>query len=174
MLPLVGVTHMTPQEVVAENLLLHQLDFLRRSLGLARPDYGCGVMDERLTELYQGVAVHATADREHMAALELLAVVMLADQHIGDDELDVLKELTEDWRGTAFSVDQYLGQAIATARSAWANDTVTDLLDSIDARITSRVLRRALFSAARELVGVDDDVTPEEGTLLADIAVRFG
>ena len=31
-LPLVGVTHMTPQEVVAENLLLHQLDFLRRSI----------------------------------------------------------------------------------------------------------------------------------------------
>jgi dipeptidyl-peptidase-4 len=34
LLPLVGVTHMTPQEVVAENLLLHQLDFLRRSLDL--------------------------------------------------------------------------------------------------------------------------------------------
>ncbi|MGA1345660.1 MAG: alpha/beta hydrolase family protein, partial [Ilumatobacteraceae bacterium] len=32
-LPLVGVSHMTPQEVVAENLLLHQLDFLRRALG---------------------------------------------------------------------------------------------------------------------------------------------
>jgi dipeptidyl-peptidase-4 len=31
-LPLSGVTHMTPQEVVAENLLLHQLQFLRRSL----------------------------------------------------------------------------------------------------------------------------------------------
>lgn len=29
-LPLVGVTHMASQEVVAENLLLHQLDFLRR------------------------------------------------------------------------------------------------------------------------------------------------
>jgi dipeptidyl-peptidase-4 len=36
-LPLVGVTHMTPQEQVAENLLLHQLDFLRRSLGIDRP-----------------------------------------------------------------------------------------------------------------------------------------
>jgi dipeptidyl-peptidase 4 len=34
-LPLSGVTHMTPQEVVAENLLLLQLDFLRQSLGLA-------------------------------------------------------------------------------------------------------------------------------------------
>jgi dipeptidyl-peptidase-4 len=33
-LPLSGVTHMTPQEVVAENLLLFQLDFLRRALGV--------------------------------------------------------------------------------------------------------------------------------------------
>ncbi|MFG2885620.1 prolyl oligopeptidase family serine peptidase [Streptomyces sp. NPDC048297] len=32
-LPLSGVTHMTPQEEVAENLLRLQLDFLRRSLG---------------------------------------------------------------------------------------------------------------------------------------------
>jgi len=31
-LPLVGVSHMTPQEVVAEHLLLHQLQFLQRSL----------------------------------------------------------------------------------------------------------------------------------------------
>ncbi|WP_411073140.1 prolyl oligopeptidase family serine peptidase [Streptomyces sp. cmx-4-25] len=36
-LPLSGVTHMTPQEQVAENLLLLQVDFLRRSLGLERP-----------------------------------------------------------------------------------------------------------------------------------------
>ncbi|QOV35824.1 S9 family peptidase [Streptomyces ferrugineus] len=34
-LPLSGVTHMTPQEEVAENLLLLQLDFLKRSLGPA-------------------------------------------------------------------------------------------------------------------------------------------
>jgi dipeptidyl-peptidase-4 len=33
-LPLSGVTHMTPQEVVAENLLLLQLDFLRSALHL--------------------------------------------------------------------------------------------------------------------------------------------
>jgi dipeptidyl-peptidase-4 len=34
-LPLSGVTHMTPQETVAENLLRLQLDFLKRSLGPA-------------------------------------------------------------------------------------------------------------------------------------------
>jgi len=37
-LPLSGVTHMTPQEVVAENLLLLQVDFLRRALGVPAPD----------------------------------------------------------------------------------------------------------------------------------------
>lgn len=31
-LPLSGVTHMTPQEVVAENLMLLQVEFLKRSL----------------------------------------------------------------------------------------------------------------------------------------------
>jgi dipeptidyl-peptidase 4 len=35
-LPLVGVTHMTPQPAVAENLQMLQLDFLRRHLGVPR------------------------------------------------------------------------------------------------------------------------------------------
>ena len=34
-LPLSGVTHMTPQEVVAENLLLLQVRFLQEALGTA-------------------------------------------------------------------------------------------------------------------------------------------
>ena len=41
-LPLTGVTHMTPQEVVAQNLLLTQVDFLRRALGLSAPRSGTG------------------------------------------------------------------------------------------------------------------------------------
>ena len=36
-LPLSGVTHMTPQEVVAENLLLLQVEFLRDALALSAP-----------------------------------------------------------------------------------------------------------------------------------------
>ena len=102
-------------------------------------------MEDRLSDLYEGVAVHATADREHMAALELLALVMLADSHLDDDELGVLRELSEDWRGAAFSFEQYLGPAMAKARQAWAKNEVTELLDDIDGRITSRVLRMALF-----------------------------
>ncbi|MEA2125752.1 MAG: dipeptidyl-peptidase 4, partial [Solirubrobacteraceae bacterium] len=38
-LPLTGVTHMTPQEAVSENLLLLQVDFLKQALGVP-PDPG--------------------------------------------------------------------------------------------------------------------------------------
>ena len=131
-------------------------------------------MEERLKELYRGVAVHATADREHMAALELLSLVMLADSHLGDDELGVLRELSEDWRGAAFSFEQYLGPAVAKARQAFRDDTVTGFLDDVDARITSRILRKALFSAARQITNADGSVSSDENDLLADIAVRFG
>lgn len=36
-LPLTGITHMTPKEAVAENLLIVQVDFLRRALGTGDP-----------------------------------------------------------------------------------------------------------------------------------------
>ena len=131
-------------------------------------------MSSRLSDLYQGVAVHATADLEHQAALELLALVMVADRHLDPAEIDTIRDISEDWRGGAFSFDQYLGPAMAKARDAVANDRVGELLDEIDGRISSHVLRRALFSAARDVAGVDQDVGPAEGTLLAEIAVRFG
>jgi uncharacterized tellurite resistance protein B-like protein len=131
-------------------------------------------LNERLSELYHGVAIHATADLEHMAALELLVLVMLADRHIDQDEVDAIRSISEDWRGGAFSFEQYLGPAVARARTAVEQDAVADLLADIDSRISSRILRRALFSAAREVAGIDDSVTPLEGSILADVAVRFG
>jgi uncharacterized tellurite resistance protein B-like protein len=131
-------------------------------------------MNDRLSTLYEGVAIHATADREHRAALELLALVTMADRHIDPDEIDAIREIAEDWRGGSFSFEQHLGPAMARARKAVADDAVDALLADIDERITSRVLRLALLAAAREVAGVDDALSPEEGSLLADLAVRFG
>jgi uncharacterized tellurite resistance protein B-like protein len=131
-------------------------------------------MNERLLELYRGVAVHATADREHAAALELLALVMAADRKLEQAEIDIIRDISDDWRDGDFSFDKYLGPAIIRAQDAITKDEVLELIDDIDARISSRVLRRALFSAAREVAGVDDEMTPEEGSILAEVAVRFG
>lgn len=131
-------------------------------------------MNDRLHELYRGVAVHANADLEHTAALELLALVMAADRRLDQAEIDAIKDISDDWRDGDFTFDKYLGPAVVRAQKAIENDEVVELIDDIDARISSRVLRRALFSAAREVAGIDDEVSPEEGTILAEVAVRFG
>ena len=130
-------------------------------------------MSRRLEDLYRGVAVHATADLEHRAALELLALVMLSDQNISDEEIELLREISTDWREEGATFEQYIRPAIEEARHAIERDEVGAFLDSIDDRISSRVLRSALFSAARDIADVDQGVTPEEGTILSEVAVRF-
>jgi Tellurite resistance protein TerB len=131
-------------------------------------------MNEQLADFYRGVAVHATADSEHTAALELLALVMAADRTLTQAEIDTVKEISDDWRDGDFTFDKYVGPAIVRAQDAITKGEVLELIDDIDQRISSRVLRRALFSAAREVAGVDDAVSAEEGSILAEVAVRFG
>jgi len=130
-------------------------------------------VNRRLEDLYRGVAVHATADLEHMAALELLALVMLSDDNISDDEIALVREITTEWRAEGATFEQYIRPAIEAARHAIERNEIEGFLDAIDDRISSRVLRSALFSAARDVAGVDDNVSPEEGTILAEVAVRF-
>ena len=62
--------------------------------------------------------MHATADLEHQAALELLALVMLSDAEIGDEEVEVVREISTEWREDAFNFEDYLRPAIEKARRA--------------------------------------------------------
>lgn len=132
-------------------------------------------MNQRLADLYSHVAVHATADREHEAAVELLLLVMLADNHITDAEVDEIRNISADsgWESATFSFDQYLGVAASKVRAALADDSVESLLDDIDGRVTSSVLRSALFSAARDVAGADHELDAAEESLLGQIAARF-
>lgn len=132
-------------------------------------------MNDRLRALYDNVATHATADREHEAAVELLLLMMVADRHIADDEVEEIRRISEDsgFETDTFSFDQYLGQAMSRVRTAVAEGSVDELLDDIDHRIVSTVLRHSLFAAARDVAGIDRDVAAEESTLLAQVAARF-
>jgi uncharacterized tellurite resistance protein B-like protein len=132
-------------------------------------------MNNRLRDLYGHVSVHATADREHEAVIELLLLVMVADRHISDDELDEIRSISDDsgWESSTFSFDQYLGEAMSKVRAAVAAHETDSLLDDIDGRIASSVLRHSLFSAARDVAGVDHDIAPEEESLLGQVAARF-
>ena len=79
-------------------------------------------MNDRLLELYRGVAVHATANLEHQAALELLVLVMLADQDIADEEVELVREISTEWRDDEFAFEEYLRPAIEEARQAIEHD----------------------------------------------------
>ena len=131
-------------------------------------------MNEQLAELYRGVAVHATADREHEAALELLALVMMADRRIDPTEIEAIKDISADWRDTGAAFEQYLAGAIDRARAAVESGRVVEMIANIDERISSSILRRALFSAARDVAGADDEAVLSEDAILAEVAVRFG
>lgn len=132
-------------------------------------------MNQRLKDLYVHVSVHATADREHEAAIELLMLVMMADRHVSSDEMDEIRNISTDsgWETDTFSFDQYIGPASAKVRSALATHNVEALLDDIDSRVASTVLRSALFSAARDVAGADHEVDADEESLLGQIAARF-
>ncbi|MEO8264309.1 MAG: hypothetical protein ABI706_02240 [Ilumatobacteraceae bacterium] len=132
-------------------------------------------MNQRLRDLYSHVSVHATADREHEAVIELLLLVMVADRHISEDELDEIRNISDDsgWESSTFSFNQYLGEAMAKVRTAVAAHKTEALLDDIDDRIASTVLRHSLFSAARDVAGVDHDIACEEESLLGQVAARF-
>jgi uncharacterized tellurite resistance protein B-like protein len=134
-------------------------------------------VNQRLRDLYSNVSVHATADLEHQAVIELLLLVMVADHHISFEEIEEIRTISEDsgWETDTFSFDQYVGQAMAKVRAATAaaDGGLEALLDDIDARVTSSVLRQSLFSAARDVADVDHDLDPEEESLLGQLAARF-
>lgn len=133
-------------------------------------------MNQRLRELYSHVSVHATADLEHQAVIELLLLVMVADQHISTEEIEAIRGISEEsgWESSTFSFDQYVGQAMAKVRAAAASGRIDELLDDIDSRVASSVLRQSLFSAARDVAGSDHDIDDAEQSLLGQVAARFG
>lgn len=122
------------------------------------------------------MSVHATADQEHEAVIELLLLVMVADRHLSTDEIDAIRSISADsgWESSTFSFDQYVGQAMANVRQALADNSTEAMLDDIDRRVTNSVLRQSLFSAARDVAGVDHPIDAQEESLLGQVAARFG
>lgn len=130
-----------------------------------------------LRDLYRGVAVHATEDDEHEAALELLLLVVVADGRIQADEIDAVEQMTDDleWNSPTFSFNAAFGPAMAKVRAARLDpDGIGPLLDEIDGRIASRVLRAELLAACREIADVDRARAAEETLVLGAIEMRFG
>lgn len=134
-------------------------------------------MRSHLHHVFRHVAVHATADREYEAFLELLLLVMMIDGKVSTDELDEIRAIAQDHglETDTFSLDQHLGPASARVRGALAEAGGVDgLLDEISERVTSKVLRASLVAAANDVATADELVDDDESTLLMAIKSRFG
>ncbi len=130
-----------------------------------------------LRDLYAGVAVHATEDDEHAAALELLILVMRADQRLRLDESEEIEAFTDDheWESSTFSLANRFGPAVAKVRAAQAIDGgIEALIEDIDRRIASRVLRAELVAAARNVADADGDRAAAEDRVIAKVISHFG
>jgi uncharacterized tellurite resistance protein B-like protein len=130
-----------------------------------------------LRDLYAGVAVHATQDDEHAAALELLILVMRADRRLRLDESDEIEAFTDDheWESDTFSLANRYGPAVAKVRTAEGTPGGVDaLLADIDNRIASRVMRSELVGAARSVADADGDRAATEDRIIAKVIAHFG
>lgn len=149
-------------------------------MGWAAPiddGYGAFPMIDELRDLYRGVAIHANEDDEHAAALELLILMMRADGKLLNDESDEIETFSDDheWENSTFNLANRLGPAFAAVRQASASpEGIEDLIDDIDARIASRVLRAELVGAARNVADADGNRAAAEDRVLAKIIRHFG
>jgi hypothetical protein len=136
-------------------------------------------MIEELRNIYGRVSVHATADAEHAAVLDLLLLVAFADHRLRPDELDEINTLVDDhgWESSTFSLSQYFGEGVAKVRSAMDaegdGDGVERLLTDIDNRINNTVLRREISAMARDVADADHNRSVQESGLLDKIRRRF-
>lgn len=129
-----------------------------------------------LRSMYRGVAVHATADDEHTAALELLILVTLADGRITVGEQEALEKISDDfeWHSPTFSFSSAFGTAMSRVREARLRPGGTEeLLDSIDERIASRVLRAELVGICAEIADADTERSADEQRVLDLVSQRF-
>lgn len=132
-------------------------------------------MIESLRDIYGRISVHANEDQEHEAVVDLLVLMMFADGRVREGEEQEIEAIAADygWENDRFSVQQYLGTAVAKVREAHETGTTEALLDDLDRRIVNTVLRATVKAEARAVADADQQRAPQETDLLARIAKRF-
>ncbi len=126
-------------------------------------------------DVYGQISIHATADEEHEAVLDLLVLVMFVDGTVREGETDEIEAIVADygWENERFSVRQHLGPAAARVRAAVGAKEVDAFLADIDRRIVNTVLRAAVHAVARDVADADGSRSAEEDRLLGQISQRF-
>jgi tellurite resistance protein len=129
------------------------------------------MLAEQIHRLVQAATHHGHAG-EHEAVVDLLVLTAFADHRITQEERDGLEEFDRshaDWDEGAFSVQQYLPEAVASVRGiGGSRDAREQFIEQAAARITSRNLRQAAPELCEQLASADG-ASREESDVVAAI-----
>lgn len=131
-------------------------------------------MRERFRLAHGRVHGIAASDEEHLAVLELLLLVALADGLVGADETDCIRDEVEGggWESDTFSYQGRLGPAMARVRALPGGERDTAIARLV-ATITSPALRAGALVACKAVAAADGRTDPQEAGALAIIERAF-
>ncbi|HET7487218.1 MAG TPA: hypothetical protein VFJ85_04770 [Acidimicrobiales bacterium] len=110
------------------------------------------------------------SDEEHLAVLELMLLVALADGLLAVDELDRIRDEVEggEWETSTFNYRSSLGPAMAHVRAVATGDRPAEVRRLVG-EIRSPALRQEAVAACRAVAGADGQVTGDEASLVAEV-----
>lgn len=113
------------------------------------------MLADRIRQLASRFSDHTGDTGEHEAAVDLLVLTVFANREVSQDELDELNRFDAEhsnWDAGAFSVGQYLPEALAKVRNAIeVDDGENRILTDSAARITTPALRTEIAEACASL-----------------------
>lgn len=116
------------------------------------------------------------------AAARIIALAMVADGHIGDDELALLDRLgvheqLELSREAMYDVMRaFCREVLSNPRSAWLHDCPLDEreVEQLMAKVQSPALRQRVLGLCLQIAEVDGEVAPGESLVLNAAVEHWG
>lgn len=132
-------------------------------------------MFERLRHSHQTMHDIEASDDEHLAALELMLLVAMADRTISTPELEQVEQEVEagGWETPTFNYTGKFGPAMARVRNVPAGGAIA-FVEECAHRISTPELRRMVREACRDVAEADGTEAPSETDLLAEIDRHLG
>jgi uncharacterized tellurite resistance protein B-like protein len=131
-------------------------------------------MFERFRHSHQALHGVEASDDEHLAALELMLLVAVADRTVSITELEQVEHEVESggWETATINYEGMFGSAMARVPSV-PEGGVAAFVEDCARRISAPDLRRAVRGACKDVAKADGVEDPTEHEVLREIDRRF-
>jgi len=129
-----------------------------------------------LEKLFDFIQKSDSSQEEREAQIDLMILMMFADQKIAQEERDMLKTETKwiTWSNPEYYLDLYIDKTISKVREVVGNEENTaTFIQKIAQRLQGDELRQATLETMAEFMRVDGEIAENEKRLLKKIEIAF-